>query len=111
MIAVFKIVLFDPKFVKNVLLEEMSFKLFDVSAFEVTPMLPVEVPSVAPRGEPPQRRHIMILDRGYFGFLEELSLILKPLKSCLLLASHVDKHEVVKGGLPSIAIAVKSVYL
>ena len=85
----------------------MSFKLFDVSAFEVTPMPPVEVPSAGPR-EPPKRRHIMIVDRGYFGFLEDLSLILKPLKACLLLASHVDKHEVVKGGLPSIAITVTS---
>jgi hypothetical protein len=87
----------------------MSFKLFDVSAFEVTPLPPAEVPSTGPR-EPPKRRHIMIVDRGYFGFLEELGIILKSLKSCLLLASHVDKYDAVKGDLLSIAMTVRSFY-
>ena len=54
------------------------------------------------------KHHVFIFDRGFGHFPEELDLILKPLKFCLLLALHISKHSNVKNSLPTITILVRS---
>ena len=53
------------------------------------------------------KHHLFILDRGFCHFPEELDLILKPLKFCLLLALHITKHSNVKNPLLTITILVR----
>lgn len=80
----------------------MSFKLYNAK-FEPTDLL-VDETKVDPRHQ------VFVVDEGLLLFKGELPLVIEPLKSALLLATHLAKFESRKVELPIVSLLVMTYF-